>query len=145
MYDIHNVCDVARVHSTCHNIYIHSHVKERGAYFTFALYFNRVVKFFLMLRLKFYIKRLNFFKQNVKIFSKKILSGNFSELSRISKKKSVGKISGIFRKIVGNFFVRRPVRKPPKSPPGLFRKTGELFIRIRFGNVCFPHKFRGEI
>ena len=70
------------------------------------------------------------------------LSGNF----RNFRKSSVGKISGkFFRKNVGNFFVRPAVRKPPKFPPGLFRKNGWLFVRIRFGNVCFLPKFRGKI
>ena len=77
----------------------------------------------------------NFFQKN---FVRK-LSGNFG-------KNSDGKISGkVLHKIEGNFFLRRIVRKPSKSPPGLFRKTGGLFVRIRFGNGCFPHKFWGKI
>ena len=96
-----------------------------------------------MLRLKFYIKRLNFFQQSVKIFSKKFCQETFPNFPRISEKIPTGKFSGkFFRKNVGNFFDRRPVRKPSKSPPGLFRKTGGLFVRIRFVNVCFLHKFR---
>ena len=80
----------------------------------------------------------NFFPKN--------LSGNFSDISGNFWKSSVGKISGkFFRKNVGNVFVRRPVRNPSKIPPGLFRKTGGLFVSIRFGNVCFLHKFRGKI
>ena len=86
-----------------------------------------------------------FQKKHVANFFKKSLSENFSEISRISEKIPTGNFSEIFWKIVGNFFVRRPVRKPSKSPPGLFRKTGGLFVRIRFGNVCFLHKFRGKI
>ena len=70
------------------------------------------------------------------------LFGNFRNFRKIPDRKISGKV---FRKNVGNFFVRRPVRKPSKIPLGLFRKTGGLFVRIRFGNVCFLHKFRGEI
>ena len=80
------------------------------------------------------------------IFSTKNLSGNFSEISENFGKTSDRKFfRKVFRKIVGNFFVRRSVRKPPKIPPGLFRKTWGLFIRIRFGNACVLHKFRGKI
>ena len=75
----------------------------------------------------------------------KICQETFPKISESSEKFPTGNFSEIFRKIVGNFFGRHPVRKPPKSPPGLFRKTGGLFVRIRFGNVCFPHKFRGKI
>ena len=78
-------------------------------------------------------------------FSIKILSGNFLEISGISEKIPTGNFPESFPENVGNFFVRRPVRKPPKSPPGLFRKTGGLFVKNRFGNVCFLHKFRGKI
>ena len=84
-------------------------------------------------------------KKRGKLFPKN-LSGNFSDISGYFRKSSDGKISGeIFPENVGNFFVRRPVRKPPEKSPGLFRKTGGLFVRSRFGNGCFLHKFRGKI
>ena len=87
----------------------------------------------------------NFCETLRKLFSKKIYQETFPEFPefpKILRRKISGKV---FQKIVGNFFVRRPVRKPPKIPPGLFRKTGGLFVRIRFGNGCFLHKFRGKI
>ena len=90
----------------------------------------------------------NFFqkKKRGKFFFKKFCQETFPKFPDISEKSPTGKFSGkVFRKIVGNFFVRRPVRKPSKIPPGLFRKTGGLFVRIRFVNGCFPHKFWGKI
>ena len=86
----------------------------------------------------------NFFKTLRKLFSKN-LSGKFSKISGISEKFPTGNFSEIFRKIVGNFFIRPVVREPPKIPPGLSRKKWRLFVRIRFGNACFLHKFRGKI
>ena len=70
------------------------------------------------------------------------LFGNFRNFQKNSDKKFFRKV---FRKIVGNFFGRRPVRKPPKIPLGLFRKKVGLFVKNRFEHVCFPHKFRGKI
>ena len=66
----------------------------------------------------------------------------FLEFPKNFRQETFRKFSG---KLWETFSGRRPVRKPPKSLPGLFRKTGGLFVRIRFGNVCFPHKFRGKI
>ena len=87
-----------------------------------------------------------FSKKMWETFSRKILLETFSEISRNFQKNFDGKISRkVSQKIVGNFFVRPSVRKPPKIPPGLFRKTEGLFVRIRFGNVCFLHKFRGKL
>ena len=81
-----------------------------------------------------------------KTFPQKICQETFLEIFRYFGKISDRKISRkFFRENVGNFFGRRPVRKPPKMSPGLFRKTEGLFVRNRFGNVCFLHKFRGEI
>ena len=81
----------------------------------------------------------------MKLFQQ-ILSGNFSEISRHFRKNSDRKLFRKFSgKIVGNFFLRRPVRKPSKIPLGLFRKKGDFFVRTRFGNVCFLHKFRRKI
>ena len=92
-----------------------------------------------------------FFQKKIwgKLFPEKFCQETFPNISEISR--HFGKISDrklfrkVFRKIVGNFFRRRPVRKPLKIPPGLFQKKWGLFVRIRFGNVCFLHKFRGEI
>ena len=72
-------------------------------------------------------------------------SPNFRNFRELRKKFRQETFRKFFRKNVGNFFVRRPVRKPSESLPGLFRKTWGLFIRNRFGNVCFLHKFRGKI
>ena len=86
----------------------------------------------------------NFCETLRKLFSKKIYQETFPEFPefpKILRRKISGKV---FQKIVGNFFVRRPVRKPPKIPRGLFRKKWRLFVRNRFVNVCFPHKFRGK-
>ena len=79
-------------------------------------------------------------------FFTKICQETFPEISGNFRKTSDRKFfRKVFRKNVGNFFVRHPVRKPPKIPRGLFRKTGGFFVRIRFGNTCFLHKFRGKI
>ena len=87
----------------------------------------------------------NFFKPGVKLLQKN-LSEIFSDLSGNFRKNSDRKISGkFFRKNVGNFFVRRPVRKPSKIPPGLFWKKGGLFVKSCSGNVCFLHKFQEKI
>ena len=84
-------------------------------------------------------------KIRINFFQKKICRETFRKIPGISEKSSTEKFPGkISRENVGNFFARRPVRKPSKIPPGLFRKTGGLFVRIRFGNVCFLHKFRGK-
>ena len=107
---------------------------------TFIKIFNTIVRKVLMIVLV-----LQFFQKNVRNFSQKFgrtLFGNFRSFRKNSDRKLFQKF---FRKIVGNFFVRRPVRKPSEIPPGLFRKTGGLFVSIRFGNVCFLHKFRGKI
>ena len=86
-----------------------------------------------------------FFKKR-RTFFQKSCQETFSKISGHFGKNSDRKISGkIFQKNVGNFFVRRPVRKPPKIPPGFFRKKGRLFVKNRFGNRCFPRKFRGKI
>ena len=78
-------------------------------------------------------------------FHKKFVRKLFVNFQKFPEKFSQENFRKVFRKNVGNFFVRRPVRKPSKIPPGLFRKTWGLFVRMRFGNVCFPHKFRGKI
>ena len=81
-------------------------------------------------------------------FFKKILSGNFFGNFQNFRKISDRKLSGkVFRKIVGNFFGRRPVRKPPKIPLGLFRKTGgdfssEFALETGVFSINFGGKFR---
>ena len=112
-----------------------------------------------MYRVTLYIRATNILKNVIPILSRnfffqkivrnvynKNLTGNFLGISGKFRKISDGKISGkFFRENAGNFFVRPSVRKPPKIPRGLFRKTGGLFVRIRFGNVWFLLKFRGKI
>ena len=49
----------------------------------------------------------------------------------------------LFRKIVGNFFGRRPVRKPSKIPPGLFRKTGGTFRQNPLWKRVFSPQISG--
>ena len=87
-----------------------------------------------------------FLKKLWETFSTKICQETFPKFPDISEKFPTGKFPGKFSgKVWETFFGRRPVRTPPKIPPGLFRKTGGLFVRNRFGNVCFLHKFRGKI
>ena len=86
-----------------------------------------------------------FFKNLWETFPEKFCQETFRKFPENLGKIPTGNFSEIFRKIVGNFFVRPSVRKPPKMPPGLFRKTGGFFVRNRFGNGCFLHKFRGKI
>ena len=89
---------------------------------------------------------VKFFKILWETFPTNSVRKLFRNFQTFPKKFSTGKFSGkVFRKIVGNFFIKRTVRKPPKSLPGLFRKTGGLFVRNRFVNVGFLHKFRGKI
>jgi len=56
-------------------------------------------------------------------FFKKIYQETFRKFPDISGKILSGKFPENFSgKNVGNFFRRRPVRKPPEIPLGLFRK-----------------------
>ena len=80
-----------------------------------------------------------------KLFSKSSVRKLFETFQTFRKNFRQETFRKVFRENVGNFFVRRLVRKPSKIPPGLFRKKWGLFVRNRFGNVCFLHKFRGKI